>query len=59
MKDSPKRTVTLTGRSYQLKKSELQERVKIDAPGKTVEEKMENLATAILQPVNIKYTPRK
>ncbi len=55
----PKRTVTLTDRSYQTTKSELREKIKVDVPGKTVEEKMENLATTIIQPVNIKYAPRK
>lgn len=55
----PKRTVTLTDPGYQPKKSELQERIKVDFPGKTVEEKMENLADALMQPVDIHYKTKK
>jgi len=55
----PKRTVTLLHPSYQPKKAELQERIKIDVPGKSVEKKMEVLADALMQPVDIQYQDRK
>ncbi|MCY4228721.1 MAG: hypothetical protein OXF20_13735 [Gammaproteobacteria bacterium] len=55
----PKRTVTLPHSSYQPKKAELQERIKIDVPGKSVEEKMTALADALMQPVNIQYQDRQ
>ncbi len=55
----PPRTATLPSRDYQPNKAELQERIKIDVPGKTVEKKMENFAKAILQPVKLKYQDPK
>ncbi len=55
----PKRKVTLTHPSYQPKKAELQERIKIEVPGKTVEKKMKALADALMQPVDIQYRTGK
>ena len=54
-----KKTVTLPHPSYQPKKAELQERIKIDVPGKSVEKKMEALADALMQPVDIQYQDRQ
>ncbi len=55
----PKRTATLPHPSYQPKKAELQQRIKIKVPGKTVEEKLEALADALMQPVDIQYRDGK
>ena len=54
-----KRTITLTDRSYQPGKAELREKIKVDVPGRTADEKMENFARAILRPANIKYQPKQ
>ncbi|MCY4150585.1 MAG: hypothetical protein OXD44_01680 [Gammaproteobacteria bacterium] len=54
-----KRTVKVPDRSYQPKKAELEERIKVDVPGSTVEEKMNNFADAILRPAVVQYNSRK
>ncbi len=54
-----KKTVTLPHPGYQPKKAELQERIKIEVPGKTTNKKMEALADALMQPVDIQYRDGK
>ncbi len=54
-----KRTITLTNRSYQPKKAELEEKIKVNVPGDTVEEQMNNFADAILRPVKIQFSRKK
>ena len=54
-KPAAKRRITLPHPSYQPSKAALEEDVRIDVPGDTLEEKMENLARAVLQPVEIVY----
>ena len=55
----PKRTVKLPDRSYQPKKAELEEKIKLDVPGDTVEEKMNNFADAILRPAKVQFSRKK
>ncbi len=52
-------TVTLPDRKYQPKKSELEEKIRIDVPGDTVEDQMNNFADAIMQPVKIQFRRKK
>ena len=52
----PKRkTLTLKNPEYQPSKAELEEEIKLDVPGDTVEEKMSSLAKAVTQDVDIRY----
>ncbi len=48
-------TVHISKPSYQPNKKELDEIIKLDVPGETVQEKMDNLAKAIVQPVDVTY----
>lgn len=50
-----KRTITLPDRDYQPTQAELNEKIKLDLPGGTAMEKMENLARAVTRPVSIRY----
>lgn len=50
-----KRTVTLPDPSYQPKKAELQEKVTLDAPGRNLEERMNNFAKALMRTARIRY----
>ena len=50
-----KKAINLPDRNCQPKKSELQEIIKVDVPGDTAEDQMNNLAAAVLQPVKIQF----
>ena len=52
---SKPRTVELVKSSYQPTKAELEEEVSLDIPGDSVLERMENLAKAMMRPVNIRW----
>lgn len=55
-KPKPKRKVLhLKHKEYQPTKAELEEVIKLDVPGDTPDEKMKNLAKAVLQDVDIRY----
>lgn len=57
-KPKPKRkrkVVYLKNPDYQPSKAELEEEIKIDVSGDTIEEKMSNLAKAVTQDVEIRY----
>ena len=55
-KRKPKRkTLYLKPLDYQPSKAELEEEIRIDVPGDTPDEKMDNLAKAVLQPADIRY----
>ena len=54
MKTKP-RTVELVKSSYQPTKAELEEEISLDIPGDSVLERMEHLAKAMMQPVNIRW----
>lgn len=49
------RTVELVKSSYQPTKAEQEEEISLDIPGDTVLERMENLAKAMIRPVNIRW----
>ena len=48
-----KKTINLKDPEYQPSKAELEQTVKLDVPGRTTEEKMDKLAKAVVQPVNV------
>ena len=50
-----KRKVILKNPEYQPSKAELEEEIKIDVPGDTIDEKMSNLAKAVMRDVDIRY----
>ncbi len=54
------KTVETVRSDYQPAKAELEEEFNMDVPGKTVNERMRNLARALLQPVKLRriYRPR-
>ena len=54
MKTKP-RTVELVKSSYQPTKAELEEEISLDIPGDSILERMENLAKAMMRPVNIRW----
>ena len=55
-KDGDKKPVVKLKRSsYQPTKAELEEKIKLDIPGETPEQRAENLAKAILRPVAVEY----
>ena len=49
------KTIRLRRYDYQPSKAELEEPVKLDVPGDTVDEKATNLAKALIRPVDISY----
>lgn len=49
------KTITLKNSRYQPSKAEQEKVTKLDVPGKDIHEKARNLASAILQPVKIRY----
>ena len=52
----PKRkTINLKHSDYQPSKAELEKAVKLNVPGNTTKEKMEKLAKAVVQAVNVQY----
>jgi len=55
----PKRTITLPHPSYQPNKAEMQKRIRLDVPGKTLDEKASNFAQALMRPAKIQYQPKK
>jgi len=55
----PKRTITLPHSSYQPNKAEMQKRIRLDVPGKTLDEKASNFAQALMRPAKIQYQPKK
>ena len=55
MKTCRKVKVKLKPGSYQPSKAELEEPVRLDVPGDTWQERMDNLADAILKPAEIEY----
>lgn len=50
-----KQTVALPNRNHQPSKAEMNEKMKVDVPGKNVQEKMDNFASAIMRPATIRY----
>ena len=50
-----KHTVILPNKAHQPSKTEMEERIKIDLPGETVRERMNNFARALMRPVKIEY----
>ena len=50
-----KRTVHIPHPQYQPSKAEKEEVVKLDVPGKTIEQRARNLAKVLLEPVNIQH----
>ena len=62
MKDKPKRRIVeLVKSDYQPSKAELEEEFQLDVPGDTVDQRMRNLARALLQQSKIRRInhPRK
>ncbi len=55
----PKRTVTLPGPGYQPNKAEMQKRIRLDVPGRTLDEKANNFAQALMRPAKIRYQSKK
>jgi len=55
----PKRKVTLPHPSYQPTKAEMQKRIKLDVPGRTLDEKASNFAQALMRPAKIQYQKKK
>ena len=56
MKQKPKpRTVELVKSSYQPTKAEKEEETSLHIPGDSVLERMENLAKAMVRPVNVRW----
>ncbi len=51
----PTRKVTLPHPSYQPTKAKMRQKFKVEIPGKTIEEQMDNFAKASMRPVQIKY----
>jgi len=51
----PTRKVTLPHPSYQPTKAKMRQKFKVEVPGKTIEEQMDNFAKASMRPVQIKY----
>ena len=56
---NPKRKVTLPHPSYQPTKAEMRQKFKVEVPGKTIEEQMDNFAKALMRPVEIEYKNSK
>jgi len=52
----PTRKVTLPHPSYQPTKAEKRQKFKVEVPGKTIEEQMDNFAKALMRPVEIEYS---
>jgi hypothetical protein len=52
------RTAEVVRSSYQPTKAELEEEVRLDIPGDTVEDRMKNLAKAMQGPVNFRFLNR-
>ena len=56
MTSKPKpRTITLKPSGYQPSKTELEERVKLEIPGKDAHERALHLARAVLQPAKVQF----
>ncbi len=53
------KTVTLPHPSYQPTKAEMQKRIKLDVPGRTLDEKASNFAQALMRPAKIQYQQKK
>lgn len=56
MKPQRKQDVEVKRHDYQPSKKELGEIIKLDIPGDTPEERMENLAKAMVVPINLVET---
>ncbi len=54
-----KQKVTLSNRSYQPSKAEMNERIGVTIPGTTIKAKMDNFARAIMRPAKIEYCSKK
>ena len=52
MKNKPKKPVRVKPISYEPTKAELEEPIKLEVKGRTVNEKMDNLAKAMFRPVD-------
>ena len=53
--EDKKPVVKLKRSSYQPSKAELEEEIKLDIPGETLEERVNHIAKAVLQPVKVEY----
>ena len=52
---SEKRTIRLKPSNYQPNKAELEEETRFDVPGNSLQERMDALAEAVMQPAEIEH----
>ena len=55
----PKHTVNLPPRDYQPSKAEMSEKIRVNVPGKTNLDKLDNFASAIMRSAKVKYRKKR
>jgi len=55
----PEQTIILPHPGYRPEKAEMQERIKPDVPGSTLDERANGFAQALMRPAKIQYQPKK